>query len=142
MDYIHGDAGNLGVLVILELSSPALKTEEAVLSLGKDLALHAAAFSPLYLNAEAVEPSYLADQEKIFRMQAEQLNKPAHILEGIIKGKMKKHLREICFIDQGFVKDEKRSVAELLKDSSKHIGGEVRLVDYRVFKVGEETVSP
>ena len=137
-DYVHGDAGSLGVLVVLELSPATLKTEEVVLNLGKDLAMHAAAFSPLYLNEEAVDSSYLADQEKIFKVQAEQLNKPANVLEGIIRGKLQKHLKEICFTKQGFVRDEKLSVAELLENTAKAVGGEIHLVDYRVFRAGEE----
>lgn len=137
-DYVHGDSGSLGVLVILELPSAALKTDKTVLALGKDLAMHAAAFNPLYLNPEAVESAYLMDQEKIFKAQAEQMDKPPHILEGIIKGKMKKHLKEICFTDQGFVKDEKRVVSQVLKDISETVGGEVKLVAYRVFRAGEE----
>ncbi|MGI9255668.1 MAG: translation elongation factor Ts [Salinispira sp.] len=133
--YIHGDSGNPGVLIVLELSP--MKKDEAVLTLGKDLAMHAAAFNPLYLNPEAVDASYMKDQEKIFRTQAEQMDKPPNVTEGIIKGKMRKHLKEICFTEQGFVKDEKRSVAQVLKDTSKDVGVEITLTYYRVFRVGE-----
>lgn len=136
--YVHGEAGSLGVLLTLQLSSPELKDNEAVGTLGKDLAMHAAAFSPLYLNEDAVESSYLAEQEKIFKTQAENMDKPAHVIEGIIKGKLKKHLKEICFTEQGFVKDDKRSVAQVLKDTGKEVGGEIKLVDYIVFRAGEE----
>ncbi|AHC14727.1 translation elongation factor Ts [Salinispira pacifica] len=136
--YIHGEAGSLGVLLTLELSSPELKGNEAVATLGKDLAMHAAAFSPLYLNEDAVESSYLAEQEKIFKAQAENMDKPSHVIEGIIKGKLKKHLKEICFTEQGFVKDDKRSVAQVLKDTGKEVGGDIKLVDYIVFRAGEE----
>jgi elongation factor Ts len=138
LDYIHGDAGSLGVVVILDLSDASLKSNEAVLTLGKDLAMHAAAFSPLYLNEEAVDSAYLADQEKIFKAQAENMDKPENVVQGIIKGKLKKHLKEICFTEQGFVKDDKRSVTQVLSDTGKEVGGEIKLTKYVVFRAGEE----
>jgi elongation factor Ts len=138
VDYIHGEAGSLGVLVILDLSDSALKGNEAVISLGKDLAMHAAAFNPLYLNEEAVDAKYLADQEKIFKAQAENMDKPENVIQGIIKGKLKKHLKEICFTEQGFVKDDKRSVNQVLADTGKELGGELKLTNYIVYRAGEE----
>ena len=138
-DYVHGDAGSLGVIVVLE-SSPSVLKNPAASDLGKDLAMHAAAFRPLYLNKEAVADSYIAEQRKIFTVQAEQLGKPPQVLAGIIQGKINKHLKEICFSEQSFVKDEKQSVAQVLQDSGKDMGDELKLIDYCVFKAGEELV--
>lgn len=138
LDYVHGEAGSLGVLITLDLSDAALKSNGTVQTLGKDLAMHAAAFSPLYLNEAAVDPAYLADQEKIFKAQAENMDKPENVVQGIIKGKLKKHLKEICFTEQGFVKDDKRSVAQVLADTGKELGGEIKLSAYVVYRAGEE----
>ncbi|KGE73795.1 translation elongation factor Ts [Spirochaeta lutea] len=136
-DYIHGEAGSVGVLVKLRADKAALLSDEQVLTLGKDLTLHAAAFNPPYLNESKVESSYLAEQERIFQAQAANMDKPAQVIQGIVKGKLNKHLKEICFTEQGFVKDEKRSVAQVLKDLSKELGGTIELVDYRVYRAGE-----
>ncbi len=138
VDYIHGEAGKVGVIVKLKLSSPELKTNEKVLEYAKDLSLHAAAFNPAYLNEKAVPAQYLAEQESIFKAQAANMDKPENVIQGIIKGKIAKHLKEICFSDQPFVKDEKRSVTKVAEDLSKEIGGKVELVDYRVYRAGEE----
>lgn len=138
VDYIHGEAGSLGVLVTLDVSDAALKTNESVITLGKDLAMHAAAFSPMYLNEQAVDPKYLADQEKIFKAQAENMDKPENVVQGIIKGKLKKHLKEICFTEQGFVKDDKRSVNQVLADLGKELGGSISLSNYIIYRAGEE----
>ncbi|MFW6363128.1 MAG: translation elongation factor Ts, partial [Spirochaeta sp.] len=99
--YIHGD-GNIGVLVKLQADKPEALASTAVKELGFNLALHAAAFKPLYLSPENVEESYLEEQKGIFLKQAENLGKPEKVLQGIVQGKMKKHLAEICFTEQGF----------------------------------------
>ena len=137
-DYIHGEAGKVGVLVGLRLSSDQLKTNSKVLEFGKDLTLHAAAFNPPYLNEAAVPKAYLDEQESIFRAQAQNMDKPENVLQGIIKGKLAKHLKEICFADQPFVKDDKRSVSKVAQDLGKEVGGTVELVTFRVYRAGEE----
>lgn len=138
VDYIHGESGKVGVLIKLQLGSDQLKTNPKVLEFAKDLSLHAAAFSPAYLNESAVPQSYLQEQESIFKAQAAKMDKPENVLQGIVKGKVAKHLKEICFSDQPFVKDEKRSVSQVAKDLSKEVGGVVELVAYRVYRAGEE----
>ncbi len=138
VDYIHGDAGSIGVLLKFELSSAELKSNDDLRVLGRDLAMHAAAFNPQYLDEAAVDPGYLADQEKIFKAQAESMDKPENVIQGIIKGKLKKHLKEICFLEQGFVKDDKQSVRQVLADLGKAVGGEIKLSRYRVYRAGEK----
>jgi elongation factor Ts len=138
VDYIHGEAGKVGVLVKLALGSSSLRTDPKVLEFAKDLSLHAAAFNPAYLNESQVPKTYLQEQESIFKAQAAQMDKPENVLQGIVKGKVAKHLKEICFSDQPFVKDEKRSVSQVAKDLSKELGQGVELIDYRVYRAGEE----
>ncbi len=139
-DYIHGDAGSVGTIVRLTVSGIQPDNAE-VAQLAFDLALHAAAFAPSYLEESQVPAEYLTEQQAIFRAQAENLGKPEKVLEGITKGKLKKHLSEICFVDQGFVKDEKTSVAKTLENLGKQLGGTIILADYAYFKVGEEAAS-
>lgn len=138
--YIHGDAGSVGTLVKLAVSD-GLSEKAEVQQLAFDLALHAAAFAPSYLDESRVPAAYLAEQEAIFRAQAENLGKPPAVLEGITKGKLKKHLAEICFVDQGFVKDEKTTVGKTLENLGKQLGGTIVLADYAYFRVGEDAAS-
>ncbi len=137
-DYIHGDTGRIGVLVRVKVEKPELKQNESVQQFAHDLALHVAAFRPRYLNESDVDEAYLKEQEGIFVIQAQQLDKPENVVAGIVKGKMKKHLSEICMADQGFVKDEKRSVATVAKDISKDVGGTVEVSGFLYYSVGEE----
>ncbi len=136
-EYVHGDSGRIGVIVKIKTDKPQLLSEEPVTSFAFDLALHVAAFRPQFLSAQTINEDYRAEQEEIFLAQARKLDKPENILPGIAKGKMKKHLSEICLLEQGFVKDEKRSVAQVAKDLGKQVGGDVSVSGYVYYSVGE-----
>lgn len=135
-DYVHGE-GSIGVLVKVKADSPDTLNNEAVKQFAFDCALHIAAFKPLYLDRDSVDQQYIQDQEAIFRKQAENMDKPAKVIDGIVKGKMNKHFAEVCLLEQGFVKDEKQSVSQVMKNVAKEAGGEVQLADFLYFKVGE-----
>ncbi|MBN1835959.1 MAG: elongation factor Ts [Spirochaetales bacterium] len=136
--YIHGE-GKIGVMVKVAVSDSALVGNPKAKEVAFDLALHTAAFAPLYLRREDVPAAYLQEQEEVFAKQAAGLGKPENVLKGITQGKLKKHLAEICFVDQGFVKEPSVTVAKHLEDVGKEIGGTLRVVDYRYYKVGEES---
>lgn len=136
-DYIHGE-GSIGVLVKLKGDSAETIKNEAVQEFAFDCALHIAAFNPQFLDREQIDEKYKADQEAIFRKQAENLGKPEKVIDGIIKGKMNKHFSEICLLDQGFVKDDKTSVAKKMKEVAKQAGGTLELIDFVYYKVGDE----
>jgi elongation factor Ts len=135
--YLHGE-GNIGVLIKLHASDAALAGHARINEAAFDLALHVAAYAPPFLTPDSVSGDYLAEQEAIFRKQAEALDKPAKIVEGIVKGKLRKHLQEICLLEQGFVKDPKLSVKQLVAGLGTELGTEVRIADYVYYRVGEE----
>jgi len=136
VEYVHD--GRIGVMIRFSFSDPKVKDNPKVKQVLFDCALHAAAFSPLFLSKDTVSPAFLKEQEEIFAKQAENLNKPANVLQGIIKGKLNKMLSEICFLEQPFVKDDKRSVAKVLDDLGKEVGAKIAIVDYRYVKLGED----
>ncbi|MEE8440404.1 MAG: translation elongation factor Ts [Spirochaetia bacterium] len=136
-DYIHGESGRIGVIVKIKVDKPELLSQEPVTRFAFDLALHVAAFQPQFLSAETVDEKYRADQEEIFLAQARKLDKPENILQGIAKGKMKKHLSELCLLEQGFVKDEKRPVGQVARELGKAVGGDVSVTGYVYYSVGE-----
>jgi elongation factor Ts len=137
IDYIHGE-GRIGVLVKASADKPeALKTDE-VKTFIFDCALHIAAFSPFFLAEKDVDPAYMKEQEEIFTKQAENLGKPANVLQGIVKGKIKKHLAEVCFLEQPFVKDDKKSVKQVLADVGKQAGAALTIDAYVYYRLGEE----
>jgi elongation factor Ts len=86
-------------------------------------------------------PEWIREQEEIFQKQVEldekMKAKPANIIQGILKGKLKKLMSDICLVDQGFVKDEKMTVAAAMAAAGKAAGSTLQIVDYKYIKVGE-----
>ena len=137
VDYIHG-GGKIGVLVKLACDSEETAAKNEVKTFGFDAALHVAAFHPAFLNRDSIDAQYLADQDEIFSSQAKALGKPEKVLAGIVKGKMNKHIAQICFIEQKFVKDDKMSVQQVAEQVAKTIGGKVAIAGFLYFHVGED----
>jgi elongation factor Ts len=137
--YIHGD-GNIGIVVKCSSDKPEIFKDEEVKSFVFTLALHIAAFNPYALDKTKIDPAYLTEQEEIFRKLMEKdeklKGKPANVLEGILKGKINKHLSEICLLEQGYVKDEKLTVDQALAECGKKAGAKLSIVEYVYFKVG------
>jgi len=136
VEYIHDN--RIGVMLRFSFGDPKVKDSPRVKEILFDCALHAAAFAPLYLSRDKVSPAFLKEQEEIFAKQAENLGKPAHVLQGIIKGKVNKMLSEICLLDQPFVKDDKRKMSKVLEDLSKEVGTKIDIVEYTYMKLGGE----
>ena len=138
--YIHGD-GAIGIVVKFRADKPdAFKNEEAK-AFAFSIALHVAAFNPMALAQTNIDSDWLKDQEGIFRKQMEQdenmQGKPANVLENILKGKVNKFLKEICLMDQGYVKDEKMTVTQAVADAGKKFGAKLTIEDFIYFRVGE-----
>ena len=136
VNYAH-NGGSIGVLVKLGCESAEAAAGESVRGLAFDLALHAAAYNPVYLNRDAVDPDYLNEQREIFTAQANRIGgKPEKVIQGIAQGKLNKHLSQICFEDQGFVKDDKKPVKQVIAEFSKAAGSAVELLDYAYIAAG------
>ncbi len=136
--YVHGESGGLGVLVKAHAGNPQTLENEEVAQFAFDCALHVAAFNPTFLSKDTVPTEYLKEQEEIFMQQARNLGKPEKVLESIVKGKLNKHLAEVCLLEQPFVKDDKRSVAKVAADIGKDVGDEITISEFAYFKVGEQ----
>ena len=134
VDYVHDD--RIGVVVKAKVDAK-IAANPAVKQTLFDCALHLAAFAPQFLSREKVPADWLKEQESIFQEQVKAMDKPANVLQGIVKGKVSKLLSEVCFLEQPFVKDEKRKVAKVLEDLGKQVGGTVAAVDFVYYRVGE-----
>jgi elongation factor Ts len=138
--YIHGD-GNIGVVVKIGADKAEALQTEAVRSFAFNTALHIAAFNPLALDRSKIDPGFLKEQEEIFRKQMEGdeklQGKPAAVVENILKGKINKYLADICLLEQGYVKDEKQTVAQALAECGKQAGAALCISGYVYYKVGQ-----
>lgn len=134
--YIHSDK-KTGVIVVLKADKPEVFGNKALKEFAYDCCLHTAAFTPLYVKKEDVAQSYIDEQLEVFRAQAAELDKPDNVKEGIVKGKLNKHLAEICFLEQAFVKDDKVSVAAKMKEVGKQLGADISLSKLVLWQLGQ-----
>jgi elongation factor Ts len=132
--YVHA-GGRLGVVIGLATRGSG----EAVDGLARDIAMHVAAADPAPVAVDrAGVPAELVEKERaIFRRQAEQEGKPAKILDRIVEGKIAKFYSDVCLLEQAFVKDPDRTIAQLLKDAGAKIGSDVRVTGFARFRLGE-----
>lgn len=139
VEYLHGE-GRIGVLVKVKVADAAKAADPKVKAFAFDLALHAAAFNPSFLDRTKVDQNWIKEQEEIMRVRdADQLTgKPDNIVAGIMKGKVEKLLKQICFVDQPFVKDDKITVTQAAANLGKDLGTKVDLVDFLYVQIGLE----
>lgn len=133
--YIHSDK-KTGVLVMLKADKAEILSNKLVQEFAYDCCLHIAAFTPLYSDSSSVEKAYITEQTEIFTKQVAELDKPANVKAGIVQGKIKKHLADICFLEQPFVKDDKVSVAKKMEEIGKTAGGKLTLSKMVLFQLG------
>ena len=137
--YIHGD-GAIGVVVKLAADNADAFGEDEVKDLAHNLALHVSWANPAALDKTKIDPAFIKENEDIFRKQMETdeslKGKPEKVLEGILAGKISKFLKSICLMDQGYVKDEKLTVTQVLDATGKQAGAKLSVTDYAYFKVG------
>ena len=131
--YIHM-GGKVGVLVEVGCEKAESINSPVFQELSKDLTLHVAAAAPQYLKRDEVPTELLDEEMDIARKQLE--GKPENILENILKGKANKFYSQICFIEQGFVKEDKVSITELLEEKSKELGDTLTVKRYIRFQLG------
>lgn len=133
--YVHSDF-KTGAVVIVDGS-----TADAVKTFAKDCCLHIAAFTPSYTSKKDVPQSYIDEQKEIFKAQMDQdekmAGKPENVKEGILQGKINKHLAEICFEDQMFVKDDKKTVTAKLAETGKEVGATLSFAVAKLFVLGK-----
>ena len=133
--YVHSDF-KTGAVVIIDGS-----TADTVKTFAKDCCLHIAAFTPSYTSKKDVPQSYIDEQKEIFKAQMDQdekmAGKPENVKEGILQGKINKHLAEICFEDQMFVKDDKKTVTAKLAEVGKEVGATLSFAVAKLFVLGK-----
>ncbi|AAX17463.1 translation elongation factor Ts [Borrelia turicatae] len=135
-NYLHGEQSKIGVFIKLKVDDVLKMEDESLNNLAMDLALHVAAFAPLYLSVGDICSNYIKEQEEMFTKQMEASGKSEAVIKGIVSGKLKKHLGEIALLEQGFVKDDKLTVKEKIEEISKSILTKIEIVDFKYLSVG------
>tara|TARA_B100000686_G_scaffold353749_1_gene460642 strand:- start:5199 stop:6122 length:924 start_codon:yes stop_codon:yes gene_type:complete len=136
-NYVHSalkdGLGKIGVLVALESQGDAGKLD----ALGKQIAMHIAATRPEALNVDGVDPEKLARERAVLEDQAKASGKPADIIEKMMHGRIRKYYEQVVLLEQTYVIDGETKVSKVLENAKGDVGGEVKLVDYTRFELGE-----
>jgi elongation factor Ts len=132
--YIHG--GRIGAMVELNCETDFVANTDEFQALVKDLCMHVAAANPLYLDDSQIPEAAVAKQSELFKDQMKDEGKPEHILEKIIEGKLKKWRKEICLLDQPFVKDPDINVRDYITNAAATIKENVQLRRFARFELG------
>lgn len=130
--YIHG-AGKIGVIVGLETEASVSE----VTAVGKDVAMQVASMNPKFVDDSSVDPAWLEEEKKIAIQQLLNEGKPEAMLDRIIPGKIKAILKEVCLVDQKFVKNGDMTVSQYVDSVAKEIGKSIKVVEMIRFEVGE-----
>ena len=130
--YVHG-GGRIGVIVeaVCETESPV------VAEVAKELCMQVAAANPLFLSEADVDQQSIEKEKEIYRVQALNEGKPEKIVEKMVEGRIKKYYKEVCLLDQPWVKDGDKSVSKLVAEKSKEVGSEITIKSFVRFERGE-----
>ena len=130
--YTHG-GGRIGVIVGIKTDA----TADEIAAVGKDVAMQVASMNPKFVNEDGVDPEYLENEKKILTEQVLNEGKKPEMVERIVAGKIKKELKEVCLLDQPFVKDGDVSVQQYVANAAKEIGKDMEVVSMIRYEVGE-----
>ena len=131
--YIHFNE-KVGTMVEIETSDEAMAQTDVLEQTACDVAMHITAIKPLALDKDQIDSETIEREKAIFAEQVK--DKPPNIIDKIIQGKMNKFFAENCLLAQPFVKDDSKSVAQVLSEAAKQAGGEAKIKRFVRFEVG------
>ncbi len=130
--YIHTN-GMIGVVVGIKTDA----TAEDIAVVGKDVSMQVASMNPQFLDESAVDADYIAHEKEILRHQVLNEGKPENMVDKIVEGKVKKELKEVCLLDQKFVKNGDLTVKQYVDETAKELGKDMAVVSMIRYEVGE-----
>ena len=138
--YVHGQVvdglGRIGVIVALESKGDADK----LVALGRQIAMHVAAASPSALDSAGLDPAVVAREANVLREK--NAGKPDKVLDSIVESGLKTYYKEVCLVDQPFVHDAAKTVAQAVKEAEKTVGAPIALKGFVRYALGEGIEKP
>ena len=134
--YIHG-GGRIGVLVEVNCETDFVAKTDAFKELVKDTAMHIAATNPSYLKREEVPTAELEHEQAVLAEQARNEGKPEKIIEKMVAGRIEKYYKEVCLMEQPFVKDPDKTISDLITESIAKIGENISIRRFTRYQLGE-----
>lgn len=135
--YIHAN-GKIGVLVFMNVSKPENVSNPEVKALAKNLAMQVAATSPLALDAGSLDPDAVAREREVYRQKALEEGKPENIIDRIADGAVKKFEKEVCLMMQPYIRDDKKSVADIVNETAKAVNDKIIVTGFERIQLTNE----
>ncbi len=126
-------AGKMGVIVALESSGKA----DELAGLGRQIAMHVAAANPLALDPSGLDPAVVKREKDVLADKYRQQGKPENVIEKIVESGLKTYYKEVCLLEQAFIHDTGKSVAQALKEAEGKVGGPVKIAGFVRYALGE-----
>lgn len=133
--YIH-PGSTLGVLVEIDCETDFVAATDDVKTFAKNLGMQIAACTPLCISPDQLDPAFVAKEKEIAQEQLAKSGKPAQFMEKIITGKLEKLYSEVCLLKQPYIKDDKRTVEDILNDIIAKTGEKIVIKRFARFQVG------
>ena len=135
--YVHANS-KIGVLVYLTCGKAESAAKPEVLELAKNLAMQVAAASPLALDAASLDQAAVEREREVYRQKAIEEGKPAQIVDKIADGAVKKFQKEVCLMEQPFIRDDKKVIADVVRETGKTIGDEITVTGFERIQLAAE----
>ena len=134
--YVHtGD--KLGVMVEINCETDFVARTDKFKTFARDVAMHIAASSPLCLRREDIDSSLVDGERKVYRQQALNEGKPEKIIDKIVEGRLEKYYSEVVLMEQPYVKDNDKTIADFVKDMIAALGENINISQFARFRLGE-----
>ncbi len=134
--YIHG-VGKIGVLVEVNCETDFVAKTDEFRGLVRDIAMQVAAAKPEFVRREEVPSEDLEKEKEILRAQALNEGKPAKIVDKMVEGRIEKYYKEMCLLEQPFIKDTNMTVQQLITEKIAKIGENINIRRFARFELGE-----
>ncbi|HHW89691.1 MAG TPA: translation elongation factor Ts [Clostridiales bacterium] len=134
--YIHF-GGKIGVLVEVNCETDFVARSDEFKELVHNIAIHIAAANPLYVNVEDVPTEDLEKEKEILKNQALNEGKPANVVEKMVEGRIKKYYKDVCLMEQEYVKDTSKTIKDLIIEATGKIGEKISIRRFVRMEVGE-----
>ncbi|NMA18108.1 MAG: translation elongation factor Ts [Clostridiaceae bacterium] len=134
--YIHA-GGRIGVLIEVNIETDFAANNQDFRTLVHDLALQVAAMSPLYVRREEVPEEVIERERELVHAQTLKSGKPEAVVDRIVEGRMEKYIKDICLLDQPFIKDDSKTCETVIKELSGRIGENIHVRRFVRYEMGE-----
>lgn len=138
--YVH-PGGKIGVLVEINCETDFVARTTEFQALLKDIAMQVAAANPRYVRREEVSAEEFEKEKSIYRQQALETGKPEKVVDKIVEGKMERFFSDVCLLEQSFIKDPDKKVADIVNEAIARLGENIQVRRFARYLLGERAAT-